>query len=307
MPNTLPTITPVALMGATGDKPARGEVQSPTPVKAECIRSRVHVDKVSSEARAHTISAQTASPLPLRFSSLDFEGSGGGTPIWDSCQSDELLDMSDAGQFVQTEQDFTEFPECDMVDDDSPPQSPPALGPAYDFPSGAAGLDEGKERDELNPCVDQWDQTSCERASRPSGHHRGAGDGQEISSTLIAQPRVDHPGSSTGGRYLHSSPGGKRAGRRASVKHQRVRRRGHSLARAAQGQLPRVSSLDFPYFRTDHRKDSCWKPPKVGVLVDLAIYSEDLVSPGRMIGEGQAGHPDLLQISWDHMAKPFLF
>ena len=42
------------------------------------------------------------------------------------------------------------------------------------------------------------------------------------------------------------------------------------------------------------------------VLVDLAICSEDLVSPGHRIGEGQAGHPDLLQISWDHMAKPLL-
>ena len=197
VPNTLPTITPVALMGATGGKPARGEAQTPTPVKAECIRFRVHINKISSEARAHTISAQTASPLPLHVSSLDSDVSGGGTPVWDSCHSDEFLDMSDAGQFVQTEQDLTEFPECDMVDDDSPPQSPP-LGPAYDFPSGAAGLDEGKERDELNPCVDQWDQTSCERASRPSGNHRGAGDGQEIPSTLVAQPRVDHPGSSTG-------------------------------------------------------------------------------------------------------------
>ena len=197
VPNTLPTITPVALMGATGGKPARGEAQTPTPVKAECIRFRVHINKISSEARAHTISAQTASPLPLHVSFLDSDVSGGGTPVWDSCHSDEFLDMSDAGQFVQTEQDLTEFPECDMVDDDSPPQSPP-LGPAYDFPSGAAGLDEGKERDEQNPCVDQWDQTSCERASRPSGNHRGAGDGQEIPSTLVAQPRVDHPGSSTG-------------------------------------------------------------------------------------------------------------
>ena len=147
-----------------------GRRTDPDPVKAECIRFRVHIDKVSSEARAHTISVQTVSPLPLRFSSSDSEVSGGGTPVWDLCHLDVFLDMSDAGQFVQTEQDLTEFPECDMVDDDdTPPQSPPALGPADDIPSGATGLDEGKERDELNPCVDQWDKTSREPASRPSG------------------------------------------------------------------------------------------------------------------------------------------